>query len=83
MTDTVLIGTTTTNRGSRVYHTDPDCHRLPTKSREWDRDEAEAWGYSEFDYCIGTLERRPDGGDHSLYQRLVEIGENGGDEIDV
>ena len=84
MTDeTVLVGKTTTNRSRRAYHTDPECNRLPTYYREWDRDEAEHWGFTECAYCADAVERRPDGGDKSIYEAALKAGKSGGDEIDV
>ncbi|GAB3669509.1 hypothetical protein [Halopiger thermotolerans] len=81
--DSVYVATNAHNRDRRAYHTDPECSRMPESVREWDRDEAEEWGFEECDYCSGEIGLNNDGGDHSMYQRLVELGEKGGDGLDA
>jgi hypothetical protein len=42
---------------SRKYHTDPDCHYVRDRHREWPREQAEEWDYEHCKYCKKTAQK--------------------------
>lgn len=50
----VLVANSKTG-GGRKWHDDPNCRYLTDRHREWDKDEAEAWGYEKCQRCAGEI----------------------------
>lgn len=59
-------------RGSTIFHTDPECHRLKEDHRERDRELMEAWEYRECKHCEGF---EPATHDNSPYRSLIDAAE--------
>jgi len=73
---TVIINGTAGNRD--VYHTDV-CrvvHRIKHK-QYWDKEEAEAMGFEECDYCSGEYPEH--GGGKEFYYKIKAMGEANAD----
>lgn len=62
--------------GGRKLHTDPDCPRLKQANTIIGPKPRDRYGEDrgECAFCMGEVE--PNGGDDSLYRKLVEMGEN-------
>ena len=50
---TVYVPRRGSTKKDRAYHPDPDCQYVGENHREWDRETAEAWGYTPCKECLG------------------------------
>ena len=80
--DTVLVSRSN-NAKRRTYHDNEDCPRLPANPREWDREAAEAWGYTRCKWCSSNPGGDATEANWSHYNTLVALGKSGGDSSDA